>query len=33
MLVGMLVIMSGRTPVTVTAAKRVPAKREPAVAR
>ena len=33
MLVGMLVIMSGRAPVTVTAAKRVPAKREPAVAR
>jgi len=33
MLVGMLVIMSGRAPVTVTAAKRAPAKREPAVAR
>jgi cytochrome c-type biogenesis protein CcmF len=33
MLVGMLVIMSGRAPVTVTAAKQVPAKREPAVAR
>ncbi len=33
MLVGMLVIMSGRAPVTVAAAKRVPAKREPAVAR
>ena len=33
MLAGMLVIMSGRAPVTVTAAKRVPAKREPAVAR
>jgi len=33
MLAGMLVIMSGRAPVTVTAAKRVPAKREPVVAR
>jgi cytochrome c-type biogenesis protein CcmF len=33
MLCGMLVIMSGRAPVTVTSAKRAPAKREPAVAR
>jgi cytochrome c-type biogenesis protein CcmF len=33
MLVGMVVIMSGRALVTVTAAKQVPAKREPAVAR
>ncbi len=33
MLAGMLVIMSGRAPVTVTSAKRAPAKREPAVAR
>jgi len=33
MLAGMLVVMSGRAPVTVTAAKRAPAKREPAVAR
>jgi cytochrome c-type biogenesis protein CcmF len=33
MLAGMLVIMSGRAPVTVTATKRVPAKREPAVAQ
>jgi cytochrome c-type biogenesis protein CcmF len=33
MLAGMLVIMSGRAPVTVTAAKRAPAKREAAVAR
>jgi len=33
MLAGMLVVMSGRAPVTVTAVKRAPAKREPAVAR
>jgi cytochrome c-type biogenesis protein CcmF len=33
MLSGMLVIMSGRAPVTVTSVKRAPAKREPAVAR
>ena len=33
MLCGMLVIMSGRAPVTVTSVKRAPAKREPAVAR
>jgi cytochrome c-type biogenesis protein CcmF len=33
MLAGMLVIMSGRVAVTVTAAKRVPAKPEPVVAR
>jgi cytochrome c-type biogenesis protein CcmF len=33
MLAGMLVIMSGRAPVTVTATKRVPAKREAAVAQ
>ncbi|MPZ91535.1 MAG: heme lyase CcmF/NrfE family subunit [Actinobacteria bacterium] len=33
MLSGMLVIMSGRAPVTVTSVKRAPAKRAPAVAR
>ncbi|CAN5622241.1 heme lyase CcmF/NrfE family subunit [soil metagenome] len=33
MLAGMLVIMSGRAPVTATSTKRIPAKREPAVAR
>jgi len=33
MLAGMLVIMSGRAPVTVAAAKRAPAKREAAVVR